>query len=260
MDFDVCCEFGYELVLVLPYIYYLHVNNKLKSTTSSKNTKELYYFSENHNEKHSVRKYNVIKTLPNPNLSQSSFNYDEYLPPPYKNIFKNDEFVFEKPLLIIQNKYNIEWDKPPINFINRDTLSKIFQMCNDKFTIVYNRPKPKNIVNDNSGILDLKEEGELKKYNIIDANELYEKYKEKYNFNHFQLLLHANCDYFISVQGGTSAFCSYFGGKNIIFAKRGSEVTYNLYNTLFKKLSDSDIFHVDNYNSLIDVVKEKYLK
>lgn len=260
MDFDVCCEFGYELALVLPYIYYIHVSGKLNSTISSKNTKELYYFSEKHVEKYDIRKFKRIDKLPNTTLSQDTFNYEEYLPPPYKKVFKNEEFIFEKPLLIIQNKYNTEWGGPPINFIDVNTLSKIFELCHNRYTIVYNRPKSKNIINDNSLHLDLDELNILKKYDIIDANDLYERYECKYNFNHFQLLLHANCDHFISVQGGTSAFCCYFGGTNIIFGRRGPEIEYGLYQSLFKKLSGSEIFHTDNYSSLIHLVKENYLK
>ena len=55
MEIDCQCEFGYELQLVIPYTYYLHKNNLLNKTTSSLFTKELYYFSKNHQEKYNKR-------------------------------------------------------------------------------------------------------------------------------------------------------------------------------------------------------------
>jgi hypothetical protein len=260
MKLDVRCEFGYELLLILPYAYYLHKHDKLESTTSTMYTKELYYFSKDHTEKYTTRDYKIYDNIPNKNLHTKNFDYSMYLPPPYKEVFKNDEFFYDKPLLIIQNKYNKEWNQSPINFIDLKTLDTIFSICKDKYTIIYNRPQAKNIIGDNSDVYDLNESDIIRKHGVIEANVLYEKYREKYNFNHFQLLLHANCDHFISVQGGTSVICSYFGGTNIIFAKRGGEVTNGLYKTLFTKLSNATIFETNNYTELIDLVKEKYLK
>mgnify|MGYP003331003725 FL=1 len=89
MDTDCNCEFGYELQLVIPYAFYLYKNNLLKSTTSSVMTKELYYFSKNHKEKYKKR---LIKhpNVPNNSPHVKELKYDKYIPPPYKNIFKNN--------------------------------------------------------------------------------------------------------------------------------------------------------------------------
>lgn len=72
------------------------------------------------------------------------------------------------------------------------------------------------------------------------------------------MMIYANCDNFISVQGGSSVFTSYFGGKNIIFAKKGGELKHNSYNG-YNKFSGSQIFHVDNYFNLIEVTKKEFL-
>ena len=254
-------EFGYELQCVIPYAHYLHVNNKLKKTVSSKLTKQLYYFSNNHEERYNTR--NCTCKVPGRNKTPHvhEFDYTEYIPPPYKKIFKNDIFVFEKPLLIIHNKFNSEWRKPPINFLDVNTLTEIFKTLNNKYTIVYIRPKNKHIVNDNSATYNLHDYELLGKYNIIDGNELYEQTKEKHNienFNHFQLMLHSNCEHFISVQGGNCVLASYFGGTNIIFARAGAELSCNAYNGHYKRYSNCNVLHHNNYKDLLTCIKSNY--
>jgi len=260
MDINCNCEFGYELQLVLPYAYYLYENNLLNKTTGCLMTKELYYFSKNHEEKYKNRTCNV-PNVPNKTPHVKEFHYDKYTPPPYKCIYKNNFFVYSKPLLIIHNKFNLEWGKPPINFIDKETLNKIFDFCSSKYTIIYLRPQSKNIIMDNSELYDLNETDLLKLYNIIDGNKLYEETKEKYNinnFNHFQLLIHSNCNNFISVQGGNCVLASYFGGINIIYAKQGSELLCGAYNGHYNKYSNCNILHSNNYTEFIDLIKSTF--
>jgi hypothetical protein len=120
-----CTEFGYELQLVIPYAYYLKLNNKLDKTISCSYTKELYYFSDNHSEKYSKRHFSR-PNVPNKSPHQTDFNYGQWVAPPYKLHFKNNIFVFDKPLLIIHNKYNSEWGHEPINFLDCKILDSIF--------------------------------------------------------------------------------------------------------------------------------------
>ena len=56
----------------------------------------------------------------------------------------------DKPLLVISNKFQTEWGQNPVNYINLSSLSKIFELCKDKFQIVYNRPSSTDITNDAS--------------------------------------------------------------------------------------------------------------
>jgi hypothetical protein len=44
-----------------------------------------------------------------------------------------------KPLLIIHNKYNIEWDGRPVNYISLDVLDEIFRNLKCIFTVIYIR-------------------------------------------------------------------------------------------------------------------------
>ena len=107
---DVHCkkDFGSELAAHIPYAYYLHTQNKLKSTTSSLLSKEFYYFSDDH--KHTpLNKPNKVETnVLDTTLNVTDLNREQYIPPPYKDIYKNNIFIFDKPLLIIHNKYTAQ--------------------------------------------------------------------------------------------------------------------------------------------------------
>lgn len=257
---DCNCEFGYELQLVIPYTYYLYENNLLLKTISCKKTRELYYFSKNHEEKYNKR-ICCQPDVPNKSPHIKELNYDMYVPPPYQNIFKNTLFLFNKPLLIIHNKYNIEWGGPPVNYIDKNSLEKIFEHCYNRYTVVYIRPNFNEIISDNSEICDLDEYDILNKYSILNGNKLYQENKLKNNinnFNHFQLLIHSNCSHFISVQGGNSVLASYFGGTNIIYACKGGEINSKSYHGHYKKYSDCKILHSNNYTDFIKLIKSNY--
>src|SRR5215213_4650455 len=45
-------EFDQELRYVIPFAYWHHLNGTLQKTISSKNTKEFYFFSKNHEERY----------------------------------------------------------------------------------------------------------------------------------------------------------------------------------------------------------------
>lgn len=270
MEIDFDGEFGNELLLVIPYAYCLHVKGDLKSTVSSKFTKELYFFSEKHEEKYTKRRHQILRSFPNNTLNCQKFDYRYLHFPDYKKQFANELFFGMKPLLIVHNKYTMEWNGPPINFINIDTLRYIFENYRERYHIIYSRLGSKSndehIVEDHQGDFakgDFADEEEelLKQHSITKVQDLYRMHQDSANnFNHFQLLLHSKCENFVSVQGGTSALASYFGGKNLIYAVRGSEVRNRLYdsNNLFSKVSDQSIFRAKSYDEMVRLLKQNF--
>ena len=62
-------EFSIELVLAVPYAYWLHQNGLLKKTVSAIDSKPMYYFSPEHEEKYTTRTIDNaeagLNTLPN---------------------------------------------------------------------------------------------------------------------------------------------------------------------------------------------------
>ncbi|RNI27580.1 hypothetical protein EFA69_15770 [Rufibacter immobilis] len=256
-------EFDQELRYVIPFAYWHFLNGTLLKTISCKNTRELYFFSHNHEERYQVRDWRVPTRYEFPNMEHSaSFSYSKWRRVPYKQHFSNSIFVFEKPILIIANKYNMEWDNPPLNFLSIIDLDNIISTYGQKYQIIYNRPLPSHIVTDNSEILDLQEHAWLKQTHseVILVDDLYETYRAKVNnFNHLQLLLYANCDRFISMHGGTAALASCFEGINVILSKGHSkEKELGEFATIFPALSGAKILHAQTTAALFEHLQKHF--
>ena len=248
-------EFGYELVLVIPYCYFLSLNKIPFIIKTSKLTKCLYYFTDNHHEIFEKRISINPTNIPNIKLHVKNLDYTKWIPPPYNQFYKNNLFVYDKPLLIIHNKYTSEWNGPPVNFINISTLQFIFSNYCNRYQIVYIRPNNSHIINDSQDTCEFNDTKLIKENsNVIDFNNEYEKYKDKYNYNELQLMLHANSNMFISVQGGTCILSSFFGGHNIILASKGGEVVCDSFHGWMEKLGNSSIIHVMTNDELRDKV------
>lgn len=259
-------EFEHELRYVLPFTYWHYLNGTLKKTISCKFTKELYFFSPDHEERYDERIWmDGYDNYTYPNMTHTfKFDYSKYVKVPFKEHYKNDIFRYDKPILLIANKYNIEWDNPPINFFDIPTLDKIITTYGSKYQIVYNRPLPTQIISDNSDILDLGEHAWLKEKHpeVIQMNDLYVKYKGTVvnNFNHLQLMVYSNSDHFISIHGGTAAFASYFKGTNIILSNPnwGMEYPFNEYSTILPALSGAMVLHAKKREEIFEYLEKYY--
>ncbi len=256
-------EFDQEIRYVIPFAYWHFLNGTLAKTISCKNTSDFYFFSENHEEKYTERVWQKsYDTYDVPNMTHSaSFSYKKWARVPFKKHYANDRFKFEKPILVIANKYNIEWDQPPINFFSIELLNKLIIGLKDKFQIIYNRPLSTQIVSDNSDILDLHEYEWLKENypDVILMNDLYLKHKSTLkSFNQLQMQVYANCENFISVHGGTAALASCFEGTNIILSKCGIEHDLGEFNTIIPALSGAKILHAKSAADVLNFVEVHY--
>jgi hypothetical protein len=252
-------EFQQELINVLPFAYWHFKNGTLKTTASAKYTAPFYFFSPDHSEKYVQRDWtsNYSTEIPN---SAHNFCLDKskWLRVPLKEKYKNEKFTFERPILIIANRYNIEWEKGPISFFDIPILNFIIDTLGKKYQIIYNRPSAENITNDNSEILNYGDYQFLKEScrDVILLNDLYETNKGSVsNFNHLQLMVYANANAFISIHGGTATLASYFGGTNVIYSKEGHEHYFREFETIFPELSGAKIIHAKDENELKNAIK-----
>lgn len=255
-------EFAPELQFALPFAYWHYKNGTLKTTSASKYTRELYFFSPDHSEAYETRTNEGNYNFEMPRILYSQ-DYDmaKWAPVPLKSQYKNDVYVYGKPILIVANRYNMEWDGPPISFFSMDMLEYIFTNLNSKYTIIYNRPRPQNITLDNSDIYDLNEYGWIENTfpDVILMENLFNENKgNARNFNHLQMMVYANADCFLSIHGGTATLASYFGGTNIILSKQGPEHHFGCYHKLYPKFSGANIFHVKNDEELIKRITDNY--
>jgi hypothetical protein len=256
-------EFGPELQFVLPFAYWHYKNGTLKSTRSSKFTKEFYFFSPDHSEEFSTRTNEGNYNFEVPRILYShDYNMRKWLAVPLKDYYKNEVYKFAKPLLVIANRYNMEWDGPPISFFDIPTLDYMISALKHDYTIVYNRPRPENITEDNSESYDLNEFDWLQSEHpeVKLLQDLFDENKSSVNnFNHLQLMVYANANHFISIHGGTSVLASYFGGVNLILSKQGPEHHFNCYQTLYPQLSGAKILHAKTNEEVKRHLQEAYI-
>lgn len=222
-------EFGPELQLVTPYAYYLHKQGLLGRTAGARDTKCLYYFSPDHEEKYDKRFFRspreaMRSVLPNPDEHVARLDTSKWTPPPYKTQYANDRFRWTKEPLVIMNKFCTEWKMRTYNYIDVPALERLIRMLRDRFQIVYCRPGAGDIVNDGNRVRDLGDFKLLTRYPEVVTIQDLKRANPDLSFNTLQMMVFANCGKFISVQGGNSVLASYFGGVNIIYARRGLEL------------------------------------
>lgn len=247
-------EFAPELQFVLPFAYWHFKNGTLDKTQSSKYSKELYFFSANHEEIYDERSNEGNYNFEIPRILYSQdYDISKWAQVPLKDAYRNNIYMYEKPILIIANRYNMEWDDVPVSFLSIPVLDSIIKRLRHKYTIIYNRPRSQNITVDDSVIYDLHEFEWLEKEHpdVILMEDLYNGNKANANnFNHLQLMVYANANHFISTHGGTATLASYFGGINLILSKKGPEHHFNCYQKLYPKLSGATIYHAKTDDEL----------
>jgi predicted O-methyltransferase YrrM len=157
----------------------------------------------------------------------------------------------KRPLLVVHNKYNPEWDGPPINFIDPPTLDRVFSKLKRHFTIVYIRhtrhrtdltdgySHDHNTKRPADGLDDL---SVLKRHpDVIDFEDLYAKHKAlggQQDLNTFKNVLYSRCFRFISTQGGGAHHIATFSGAVlVILHKRGKETNLAYTRGCYKFLS-----------------------
>lgn len=208
-------EFGYELISVIPYAYYHR--DKLKGTVSGNDTESLYYFSPDHKINPEERKFGNISKVkcPNTRIHKPYLDLKEFEIPPYKEIYANDEFKYDKETVIICNRANIEWSYKMINYFDRLTLIELFTLLQDKYQVIYINVDGRKELYDGVEPCDIGDFELLKDFpKVINFHDLV-----KDSWNETQLKVFANCEKFITMNGGHAILSAYFGGENIIMSK-----------------------------------------
>jgi hypothetical protein len=269
-------EFGFELLAVVPYAYWLHRRGLLDRTIGCLDTRCLYYFSKNHEERPVKRHYVPITEYPIGERG-SLFRYDratfprvldtrKWSPPPYREAFRDERFRWEKEICILSNKISDEQfpgdskPGPPTNFIATELLLRLIGMLRGRYQVIYSRPRAQDIVTDHQTIRETSDIEAIKRAcpDAVTIQELHSRYP-KLSFNELQLRLYSSCQRFISVLGGSAYLASYFGGTNIVLARRGWEVDCGAYKRWFDRFSRARVIAVSSDRELVQAVEREFL-
>lgn len=253
-------EFTWDMIRALPRAYYYESNNIPYQVNCKPGLSSVYYFSKNINEFNRFDAYNDSISY---NLEPPYYVESEWTPPPIKEYFKG-KINFNKPVVVIQNKYSLEWLQGTFNYFPIEILDKLFIYLKDKYDIVYIRPtgNSKNYYKDENEIIQFND------YEFIKENhpEVYtiEHFTNTYpdiSYNTLQFMVEASSERHIAVSGGNACVASYFGGDVMIFdSPEGKGAGRGIWKTdsWLKLLSGANIFGFNNYDNLIDKVKERW--
>lgn len=260
---NIYTEFGRELILIIPFLYSLQKRGLLFNNTiqTFKGMKPYYYFlpDEQFQEIKGKRSGKHVRYLYyNNDDSIHYFNLKYWTPPPYKKIFYTpNTFEYSKPLCIVQNKYNFEWENLPENYIDLKTLDSLFSLLSNKYQLVYIRPnaiidKEYGYSEDQNVDVDFDESAILKKHpSVIQWNTL-QKQHSQWNYNELKLRLFSSCVNYISVLGGNNYLNLFFAKKLLILRRKTGNS--GLYSGWYKQVAPElnvQLKVVNNWKSLI---------
>lgn len=260
-------EFGYELISVIPYAYYLQSKGLLEKTISGNDTECLYYFSPNHEINSQPRSWYNTKncTTPNIKIHKDYLDKSQFLAPDYKSRFANDRFKFDKEIVVICNRVNVEWSVRPINFFDLPTLKAMFELLQDEYQIIYINVEGRPELYDNENPISIGDYQLLKSYpKCINIHDLH-KSNSDLTFNELQLMIFANCQKYITMNGGHAILSAFFGGENILMSKRGKPEARELHHSVnsfyrwYHELGGQRVIHVDNETLLLERIKMQWI-
>jgi len=250
-------EFGFILMYYLPKAYALFEKGLLSSTESRLGTEPLFYFSPNHTEtdKHDGTLFS--EQLNCYSFNNPRFTNEMWTPPKLKEYFKNDELLFDKPILTIHNKNSIEWQRGLFNYFDADTLDKLIDMFKTDYQIIYIKPfyENSNMTKDTlQKTVDIGDNRILDKHKeVLTIEELFNKGDYK-SYNELQFKILANSEHHIS-PAGDCVIPAYFGGDLLIYNHPNCNSTNRgVWKTgsWLKLLSGANIYGFNDYNQLID--------
>lgn len=263
IDLHLHPEFTYELVLGVPYAKWLNDRRQLGVVYTCKDMAPYYYFADRVVEKYDQRTINNsisgIQDLPNNWIHHNAMvvfgkdygdmtpeeklradgvlDYSQWTPPDYATVYGGEmrglKLKKNKPLIIINNQFNIEKGQQPTRYFDIECIYLMLEMLSKDYQIVYNRPNntkfPVDENEQNTLHQNLRLEANVEGLGIISDYELIAKYPGNvhtfdklhamtdYSYNEFQLRLFAQAHGFIGLVGGGGTLSCFYKKPTILY-------------------------------------------
>ena len=253
-------EFTWDMVRTLPKAYYYHVNNIPYKLEHKLGLSSVYSFVKHKKE---INTFNDINDTTTYNFLPPPFTKKEWSPPPLKEWYK-DKIKSEKPTVVIQNKYSLEWGEGVFNYFSLEFLKELFNYLTPNYTIIYIRPESnlKDYYHDENKILEFLDYEMIKtQYPQINTIKDFLLQYPNLDYNTLQFMIEASSQHHIGTSGGNACVASYFEGDVMIFdAPEGQGKGRGIWKTdsWLKNLSGASIFGFNDYESLLNKVKERW--
>ena len=201
-------------------------------------------------------------------------DYTEWTPPPLKEYYKDERFKQGEKTIVVSNKITMDHGQEPHGFFDIELLYDMFNYLTENgYTIIYKRPKMSEFPLDENEIKTINGRytisADVEGLGVIDDYQLIKHYdniillddivnNSDYDYNEAQLRTFSNVDNFISIAGGNSIFCSYFGGNQVTYVTTSKELRPGYYegDSYVKKLGGANIHPVIDPES--EIIRRGY--
>ena len=242
-------EFGEEVNSFIPYVHWLHQTGEMagRRIDTYAGMEPFYFFLNADQINVTARKRGMVR----PNTAPPHFLYPSGLyahqagmewAPNYRAHYRTD-FGFTKPILVVHNKYTVEWGGIPHNYFDEATLERIFSTLKDKYQIVFFEAArashgARGYSADRQGLLAYDDVEIAQRHpEVVIFGDLLETSKDTYNL--LKLKIFSNAHHFITVQGGNAHMCALFPGSLVgIQHIRGVERRHAYQNGIFQFLAN----------------------
>jgi hypothetical protein len=139
--------------------------------------------------------------------------------PDYRARYRGQGRTFERTVLFIQNKFTVEWNRGPVNYLPLDRLTRLFRYSQDRFDVVYSRPRSLHsdvgYTPDHNAHCDYPDVQLARGFrNVLILEDYCAGTGAPYNQTKLEIL--AKTHLFVGVQGGGSHLLACFGDSVLL--------------------------------------------
>ena len=155
------------------------------------------------------------------NATETAISSPWHVYPDYRSHFGSSSLPFTKPILFIQNKFTVDYQIGPVNFLPLYAIEKIINTFSNEYDIVYSRPSKllQKYSFDHNTICDYPDRAVVAKFsNIFDLEHMSISNNLDYNMLKLQTL--SKSSLFVAAQGGGAHLLAYFGNSIMLLFDR----------------------------------------
>ena len=240
-------EFGSEITTFIPFVAWLKREGLLKDrrVVSYRGMQPYYFFLDDgqFQPKPERRMFRpeAKRKWPSNNMHTATLQ-QWHACPDYRSHYAGSGRSFDRPVLFIQNKFAVEWNAGPINYLPLFALDQLFRLSIDRFDIVYSRPGNAVVgdgyAGDHNSPCDYPDLAVARRFgNVEILEETCLRTGADYNTTKLEILAKAHI--FVAAQGGGAHLLSCFDNSLLLVLHReGREYPHAYAEGPYKYLSD----------------------
>ena len=225
-------EYGAELTTFVPFAHWLKTQGLLsgRRVVSYHGMRAYYYFLDDGEfaEKPGPRAWapNASRIWPS-HSTYTATRQPWHVMADYRTRYAAQGRTFDRPVLFIQNKFAVEWELGPVNFMPLKVLRTLFGLAANRFSVVYSRPRDRpgtpDYTTDHNKFADYPDILLARSYSdVLILEDHCDQTGAPYNQTKLEML--AKSRVMVSVQGGGAHLLACFGESLLLLLHlRGDE-------------------------------------